>query len=144
MELMSLYVTCGIPGSGKTTLAKELSQKYNLILYSYDELRANRRVEWGKLSTYILGLIRQSLTSNQSVIVDDLYITKESRTKLLTSISDIRCKKVLISMQTTLDACIERDADRLSHNLGRTTICNYNKKYEQPSLDEGWDEILYY
>ena len=141
---MNLYVTCGIPGSGKTTLSNELACKYDLTLSSYDYLKLNRKLEWGPLSSYMLGLIRKSLTENKNVIIDDLYITKESRCKLLSSISDIPCKKILIALQTPLDVCIERDANRFSHNLGKRAICRFNNEYEQPSLDEGWDEILYY
>lgn len=141
---MTLYAMCGIPGSGKTTLAQEFSRELDSTLYSYDDLKANRRLEWGRLSTYILGLIRQSLENNQDIIIDDLYITKESRLQLLSGISDIPCKKILIALQTPLDVCIERDRLRKSHNLGRITINNFNKKYEPPSLDEGWDEIVYY
>ena len=135
---------CGIPGSGKTTLATQLSQEYDLALYSYDYLRNNRRPEWGCISAYLLELVIQSLLDNQSVIVDDMYITKESRQKLLSAISDIECKKTLIVLQTPLELCIERDRTRTSHNLGKPIVCNFNKKYEPPSLEEGWDEILYY
>lgn len=141
---MILFVTCGIPGSGKTTLAKKLSQEYNLTLYSYDELKANRRLEWGRLSTYILGLVRQSLTANQNVIIDNLYITKESRCKLLSDISDIPCKKILIALQTPLEECKARDKSRASHYLGARTIDRFNDEYESPTIDEGWDEIVYY
>lgn len=93
---------------------------------------------------YLVNLIRESHNNGESIIVDDMYITKESRQKLLSAISDIECKKVLIVLQTPLELCVERDRIRTSHNLGKPIVYNFNKKYESPSLEEGWDEILYY
>ena len=39
-ELKTNYfiALCGIPGSGKSTLSKKLTQTYNAKLYSYDEI----------------------------------------------------------------------------------------------------------
>ena len=139
-----IYIMCGIPGSGKTTLSSHLAYEYGLTLYSYDELRNNRQFNHIRLKSYLFSLITQSLTNNENVIVDNLYITKESRYELLSIISSIPCKKILIVLQTPLDVCVDRDANRASHILGRRAICNFSNKYEQPTLDEGWDEILYY
>lgn len=142
--MAKIFVMCGIPASGKTTLANQLSHKYESVVYSYDELRKNRLSKCMPTRPYFTNLIRQSLINNQNVIVDDLYTTKESRHKLLSDISDIACEKILIVLQTPLETCIERDKTRTSHNLCRGVICNFNKRYEQPTLDEGWDKILYY
>ena len=32
-----IYVFCGIPASGKTTLSQQLAQQHNAKLYCYDE-----------------------------------------------------------------------------------------------------------
>ena len=142
--MVKLYAMCGIPGSGKTTLSNELACQYKVIAYSCDDLRKHRPLKCGPFKPYIFGLVRQSLLDGQSVVVDDLYITEDSRYELLSAISDIPCKKILIVLQTPLEVCIDRDRTRTSHNLGQRAISHFYNKYQLPSMDEGWDEILYF
>ena len=138
-----IYVFSGTPGSGKTTLSTKFSSEYNINLYQYDELNRQKSVKLGPPRPRLHSLIKESLKNNQDVIVDDLYETKESRIKLISELSDIECEKILVVIQAPLEVCIERDKNRKSHNLGERTIRQYYNRYQPPSLDEGWDDIIF-
>lgn len=138
-----LYVLCGIPASGKTTLSKQLSSQYNAKLYCYDEFiklyKKHDRHE------YLYNLIANDLAVGHNIVLDDLHTRFEWRKTLLDAIKDIPCKKILIIMTTPLEECIRRNAQRQgSSRLPEFIIYHLNKEYQPPSLDEGWDEILYY
>ena len=46
-------------------------------------------------------------------------------------------------MNTPLEECICRNAQR-PNPLPHFIVNSFYKKFEEPTLDEGWDEILYY
>lgn len=140
---MTIYVLCGIPASGKSTLSQSLSEQLNLKLYCYDEYKKETKpTDNEKAHQRIFNEIKKDLLSGQDVILDDLHLVLEWRTALLSSLKDIECKKMLIVVQTPIEVCIERDKTRKSHTLGEGVIRHLNNRYCPPSLDEGWDEII--
>lgn len=136
--MLKIYVFSGIPGSGKTTLSTEFSSKHKINLYSWDEIK-----KYTLRKSQLYSLIKELLNNNEDVVVDDLYETKESRIKLISELSDIKCEKILVVVQAPLEVCIERDKIRKSHNLGERIIRQYYNRYQSPSLDEGWDDIIF-
>lgn len=138
-----IYVLCGIPGSGKSTLANNLAIKYNAKIYSYDELLKSSKKHPKELRSWILSSIKNDLLSGLNVVLDDSNILLQLRTEILESIKDCECKKRLIVMNTPLDKCLLRNASR-KKQLPNWVIQHMYRKYQSPTLDEGWDEILYY
>ena len=146
MELFhtNLIVLCGIPGSGKSTLAQQLAKIYDAKLYSYDDIsRGNRPGNSYEVHSNILLSIAEDLHNKTNIVWDDLNIRAETRTKVLEAVSDIECNKILIVMTTPLGECIRRNAGR-QHRLPDWVINHIYRKYQQPTLEEGWDEILYF
>lgn len=138
-----LYVLCGIPGSGKTTYAQRLANELGATLYSYDEQPDANRL--GKLVSSHMEMwrhITNDLRNGKVVVCDDINTTKRQRLEVLSAFNNIECKKVLIVMNTPLNVCIERNENR-PNRLPKCTITAINKTYEAPSLDEGWDQIIY-
>ena len=86
--------------------------------------------------------IVDDLLHGRSVVCDDLHTKKIWRQDLLNAVSGIDCRKVLIVLTTPVEECIRRNAGRQSR-LPDTLIHTINHKYEQPTLDEGWDGIVY-
>lgn len=131
-----------MPASGKTTLSKKFSSIYHANLYSYDEIRKDMFfIKQSEIK--MMNLVKEALLNNNNVIIDNVYITRESRMKLISELSDIQCEKVLVVVQAPIEVCIERDKNRKSHNLGETIIRNHYNRYQPPSLDEGWDDIIF-
>lgn len=132
-----IYVLCGLPGSGKTSLSKKLSQQYNAVICSYDNF-----VKKYKSRDYSLfySLIHEEAEKN-NIIIDNLHITLKQRKEILNLLKDINEKKILIILSTPLEECIERNRQR-KECIFDSIIYHLNAKYELPTLAEGWDEII--
>lgn len=142
--MIELHIMCGIQGSGKTTFAKELSAKNNIILYNYDVIA---KTNWRpKLIHFICEQIKQDLCANKSAVYDDMNLIIKNRELLLSYFKDINCKKIIHVMNTPLEICLQRHHKRAAGHacLPDCYIELCSKKYEPPTLDEGWDEIIYH
>lgn len=137
-----LHVMCGVQGSGKTTLSNLLALQPNSVLYCYDTFPKER---WDDdTHTTMYTKIAHDLCCYRHVICDDLNLTKISRLTLLEVVSDIPCKKILHVMKTSYDVCFERLRNREKNKVPKQFLDYYIAQYEAPSLDEGWDEIIYH
>lgn len=129
--MTNIYCIIGLPGSGKTTYANYLSKIKNISVIHKDN--------YFKQDAFTL--LNNELTYND-VIYDALLFNIKQRKELLSNL--IICKKYLIIMNTSLEECLRRNSQRVGHNrLPESAIYNLHKKFEPPSLCEGWDEIYY-
>lgn len=133
-----IIILCGIPASGKTTLAKSLQGQ----LYSFDDLVTVNTLERHKeTQKQMYKDIQTDLLNGETVIVDHLLITKDRRKELLSYVpSD--CKRVCYVLNTPLKDCLERNKNR-ENRLPAFVITQSAEQYEPPTFDEGWDEIIY-
>ena len=141
--MSTLYVLCGLPGSGKTTYAKQLSENTGIKRYSFDEYPGAcdpRITKQAKQQMY--KDIRTDLNAGHQVILDDLHTKKEWRSNLLSTIN-APCQKILIVMNTPVEECLIRNRQRKHRALPDFIIKTLNQTYEHPALSEGWDEIIY-
>lgn len=138
-----IFILCGVPGSGKSTLAAELTETYKAKLYSYDDIIYNSKKKPEDVRAYILSSIKEDLQEGFNVVMDDSNILIKLRTEVLAAINECESKKILIVMDTPLDICLLRNANR-KKRLPDWVIYHMYRKYQVPTLDEGWDEILYY
>ena len=132
--MTTLIVLCGIPGSGKTTMSKQLAKDYNAIHCSFDELNLARRQD-------LFPHITQSLEANHSVIADAPHTDKKIRMKLLQTTDHLDCKRILIFMNTPFEECVRRNASR-QNPLPFFILQSFYQTMQPPTLDEGWDEII--
>lgn len=127
---------CGSPGSGKSTLSKQIANEQNLVRLSLDEMGYIRQ---HKLIPHVVDALKEG----KSVVADSLYTKKQWRTELLQAVENLGCRCVLLRMDTPLDECIRRNRGR-DGALPDFVIEDIYNSIELPTLDEGWDEILYY
>ena len=140
-----IYILCGLPASGKTTLSKQLATKCNTKLYHYDEFKRSLKLQENKqIHQCLYQLIVSDLLAGNNVVLDDLHTCLEWRQDLLSAIQDILCKKILVVMTTPLEECVHRNAERQNGRLPDSVIYHLHSRYQPPSLEEGWGEILYY
>ena len=139
-----LYVFCGIPASGKTTMAAQFAKEQNAKLYSYDVIRHD-----SNLSSFedICKLIYQSMNIDLSNGFDVIYDAPnhklEYRKDILNAISDASCKKICVVLLTPFEECLKRNVNREAR-LPDFVLHDMYNRFEPPSLDEGWDDIWYY
>ena len=138
-----LISLCGIPGSGKTTLSKQLAEEHNAILHCYDDLPGAHSIsKQAEVHRQMYQRAAQDLRNGQNVVIDDLHTDKEKRRMVLDALADVECRKVLVVLETPLEICLQRNRNR-KMRLPDGVVTGCASRYEAPRLDEGWDEIIY-
>lgn len=144
MVFMILSVLSGIPASGKSTLSKQLADKYNAKRYCFDDIPESRNSKKSRQAHHkFWDDISKDLTF-QNVVCDDLNVTIETRQLLLEHLSDVECRKIIYVMTTPLEECLKRNNGRQGiERLPEIVIRSLHSIFELPTLSEGWDEIIY-
>jgi len=114
-----LYILCGLPFSGKTTLAKalavhtgatvvgfdttwaEMSEKLDSQMDKGDVWRAVRKVAFKK--------IRDSLKEKISVVYDEINVRYEHREELRSIASECGALSVIVYLNIPLDILLKRE-----------------------------------
>src|SRR6185312_9049923 len=115
--MSKLIVMCGIPASGKSTLAEKLAEKENAIIVSADAMREelhgdisnqdNHADVFEKVHERIKGL----LSEGKSVIMDATNTNRKRRIHLINN--EFKADEyVVYYMNTPLRQCIENDIVR--------------------------------
>lgn len=134
--MITLYLFCGAPASGKSTLSRQMAEQYNAERISFDERHYMRHNE-------MIQPIVEALTNGKSVVADSVFTYVKQRKMIIDAVKDISCRKVLVYMTTPLDECLRRNANRKNH-LPDFVVESFFQTIEPPTLDEGWDEIILY
>lgn len=132
--MKTLYVMCGVPGSGKSTFSRKFAEEKGLKRFSFDEMQC----------FYLEEFMRPAMAAMQegkSVILDTINLRANVRKKILQHVDDIPCRKVVIYMDTSLEQCLYRNAHRETRLQDFIVESTY-KSLQKPTLDEGWDEII--
>lgn len=88
-----LYILCGLPFSGKTTLAKALVKKLGFVRIDLDQINAERGLgelgneeitdsQWRETYAESYRRVDKALTDGKTVINDTANFTREQRDKL--------------------------------------------------------------
>ena len=146
MNRPSLILLVGIPGSGKTTYAKNyIEQNSNTIHLSSDairkELYGDENIQGNPADVFTLMQKRavEALNNGQDVIYDATNITRKDRASIINvcpKFAQIECHIIWASIET----CIERDAAR-DRTVGKDVIDKMLKRFQAPYYDEGIDWI---
>ena len=142
--MTTLYVLCGSPASGKTTLSNQLAKQSSAIIHSYDDMpMANTPQSMdGSVKKVWIENMKSDLKSGKDVVCDGMNITAKERIDLLNGFSDVDCKKILFVLRPDLETCIQRNMQRKS-SLPHFVVEQAYQMYECPTPDEKWDEIIF-
>lgn len=141
--MITLFVLCGIPASGKTTLAKELEEQTGAKVHSLDDMASygDEQDTDGKLHKQWIANIKADLQNGNSVVCDSTALTSIGRRWIISQFSDINCEKVLVVKAVPVEVCLERNENRAC-KVTEKHIRNAARVLEPPTKDEGWDRIL--
>lgn len=148
---MIFYIMCGIPGSGKSTWAKE---KVNdgCVIVSKDSIREmiHGCYKYNKNTEPIVKeLVKSCLDTmyvcfpSNSVIIDETNITKLKRKEWLCLLEG--AEKIICVYCSSKEGNLDRrmnDCRGISKEKWNEVIGNMINSFEEPTLDEGFDEII--
>ncbi len=148
----TLYITVGLPGSGKSTYAKEFIKGKDVEYLSSDSLRA----VYGKgeddqtvtpiVFSHIKKKVDEFLKDGKNVMVDATSVNCRERSDYINSAKKHGAKVVAIVFKMDRQGLIERNKKR-GEQGGRVVpdwvIDKMLNKYEEPNYNEGIDVIIY-
>ena len=127
-----IIMMVGPPASGKTTLSKEILQRYQLdnIHYYSNDAKSSQ--------TYLKQIIKQNL----NIIIDNTNGPKNTRNKIYDLIdSKQEYNKVLINFDFPREMCNHLNNVRMNElkvkKIPKVVYNIYYKRFEKPSDDEG-------
>lgn len=146
--MAKLIMLIGIPGSGKTTHSKELSEKYNAKVISSDRVRQTIvGIKENDVFPTVYRLCIEELKEDRNVILDATHITPKVRKRSFDTLDEygVPYEKVAYYFTTPVEVCVERVAKRNQDPnelfLPLEVIYSYGKNIVEPSKSEGFEEI---
>lgn len=146
MNRPKLIILCGIPGSGKSTYAKDYVERNgNTVHLSSDairkELYGDENIQGNPGEVFALMQKRavESLNNGSDVLYDATNITRKDRSGIIgvcPKFAKIECHIIWAS----IESCIERDTER-ERTVGKEVIDRMLKRFQAPYYDEGLDVI---
>lgn len=130
----------GLPGSGKTTIAKEMYTE-NTVRVNKDEIRMMMGTEWSKSNENIVLLARDSiiggaLEQGKNVVVDDTNFAPKHEERLRVLAEQFGADLVVHYVDTPVEECIKRDKLR-QNPVGEDVIMNMYRQFVAPPTPTG-------
>jgi bifunctional polynucleotide phosphatase/kinase len=133
-----IIIMCGIPGSGKSTYAKNI-----IISHNYEYINNDTMTKKNMENT-----ISQAIKNKKSLIIDNTNLTEKSRKEYidLAKKNNILCRCILFDVEK--DIARHNMFYRYNKSNGTINIIPeivyrmINKKYVKPDKNEGFNEII--
>jgi len=148
----TLYITVGLPGSGKSTYAKKFIADKNVEYLSSDSLRAvyGKGEDDQTVTPIVFGHIKRKvdefLKDGKNVMVDATSVNRRERSDYINSAKKYGAKVVALVFKMDRNGLIARNKKR-GEEGGRVVpdwvIDKMLNKFEEPDHNEGIDTIIY-
>ena len=142
-----LFIMCGLSGSGKSSIAKDLAAKHNADIVSSDVIReglfgsSQDQSDNGKVFNIFNKRIRELLNSNKNVIADATNITIKSRRAIIENVRKLEVEKICYIVSKKYEDCI-RDNKNREYSVPEYVLENQLKRFQIPFLEEGFNKII--
>lgn len=146
MEKSKFIMISGLPASGKSTYAEEISKKENAFIHSSDKLRielygdVNECSKNDELFIELHKRIKQDLINGKNVIYDATNISHKKRKAFLEYLKKVNCTKHNYLVATPYEQCLNQNNLR-ERKVPEYVIKKMYLNFYIPQFYEGWDEI---
>ena len=147
MDKPIFLMMCGLPASGKSTIAQELAKEFNATIFSSDDLREemfgdiNDQEHNQELFVELHKRIKDCLKSGNNAIYDACNINYKRRMSFLAELKNIPCEKSCFLIATPYEECEQRNASR-DRKVPEHVIKKMYHSFDVPYWYEGWDDIV--
>lgn len=144
--MTNLYMMVGLPASGKSTIAKVISEFEKAIIVSTDEIREelfndiDDQEHNAEVFDEVESRIKFYIANEQDVIFDATNVSYKRRRAFLEKLKHYRVKKIAILVATPYEECIKRNAER-GRKVPEEVITRMYHNFYIPQYYEGFDEI---
>ena len=157
MQRAAMVLIVGLPGAGKTTLARQLEEERAGIRFTPDEwmeplfgVSEDGGKRWVLESQLFWGVAGRALTLGVSVILDYGCWSEAERDMFRTRANELGALAEIVVLDPSLEVLWERLAARNAalpegtFHISREELEDYNSKFELPDADElaRWDRHI--
>jgi predicted kinase len=159
MKQLALFILCGEAFSGKSTMAKKITEVYGTkiigrdeIYFSIEKLLALENTPdgdddnlWKNLWPMVLQGTKNQLLLGNSVVVDDNCLYLKQREELRSIAKEIGAKSILIYLNIPTEVLrerkIENEISEIRHDVPLAWLEEDSQNFERPT--EGEEPINY-
>jgi predicted kinase len=137
--MSTVYITIGVPASGKSTWARENADDLNAVIVCRDDIRIMQGLKHGENEQLVTeahrAMIEGLILEGKNVIVADTNAVKKFRNQLIKFCHQHGADVELVPFWVSLDEAILRDSNR-KERVGADVV---RKMYE--TLSGQWEEL---
>lgn len=141
-------IMCGLPYSGKSTLAKKIAARENATIFSSDKIReelyGSEDIQGDPQEVFglIHKRIREAVKTERSVILDAMNVSRRNRRQALASVNGLDVRKICYIRPETIGTIKTRqEENERGREVPWEIIQKMLRRWETPYYFEGWDEI---
>ena len=144
--MAKVYVMCGLPGSGKTTIARQIAADLDAVVISSDSIReelyGDESVQGNPSVVFeaFYNKAHEAISHGSGVILDATNIKRKDRRKIFAEFPNETIIAVIVN--TPIEICFERNAKR-SRVVPEHAIRRMWDNFEIPTIEEGFNSIIY-
>lgn len=145
--MATFIMMVGLVGSGKSTEAQRLAEKYDANIHSSDAIREELSGDINNQDINDLVFrtlhkrIKEDLRNGKNCIYDATNISYKRRMAFLRELASISCEKICVLMATPYEKCLKNNANR-DRVVPEYVIEKMYRNFDVPWVYEGWDDII--
>ena len=147
MNKPTLYIMCGLSGSGKSTIATQIANENpSTVIVSSDAIREELTGNYEdqehneKVFKIFHDRIRKNLENKKNVIADATNLTMKSRRAIMMKVNGLNVRKVCVIIPKPFEQCKEDNLHR-EHPVPEFVLDKQIRKFQIPFMEEDYAEI---